>query len=375
MDLEFTAEQELLRDAVRGVCGKHAGLDVVRQMEGDALGYPEQLWTQLAETGLLGLTLPERWGGSGMSMLDAIVVYEELGRALAPSPHFVSSVMSGGVIALAGTDEQRDRWLAPIASGEVVVTPAWLEPGRGFGPLGVQLSASPDGDGWRLAGAKRHVEYAAAADRLLVLARATSGAEGVVLLLVDPSADGVGVQRQATVASDHQCRVDFDAVRVPADAVVGAPGDGWSVWEQVMGDGIVLLAAQAMGGARYALDITVQYAKDRFQFDKPLGAFQAIAHYLADAVTRVDGAETLVWEAAWARSTGLSTASLAPMAKLFACQTFRDVTAMAQQVFGGVGFTVEYDIQLYFRGAKQLQLSWWDGRYLEELVAAEVLDR
>jgi alkylation response protein AidB-like acyl-CoA dehydrogenase len=375
MDLEFTAEQELLRDAVRGVCGKHAGLDVVRQMEGDALGYPEQLWTQLAETGLLGLTLPERWGGSGMSMLDAIVVYEELGRALAPSPHFVSSVMSGGVIALAGTDEQRDRWLAPIASGEVVVTPAWLEPGRGFGPLGVQLSASPDGDGWRLAGAKRHVEYAAAADRLLVLARATSGAEGVVLLLVDPSADGVGVQRQATVASDHQCRVDFDAVRVPADAVVGAPGDGWSVWEQVMGDGIVLLAAQAMGGARYALDITVQYAKDRFQFDKPLGAFQAIAHYLADAVTRVDGAETLVWEAAWARSTGLSTASLAPMAKLFACQTFRDVTAMAQQVFGGVGFTVEYDIQLYFRRAKQLQLSWWDGRYLEELVAAEVLDR
>jgi alkylation response protein AidB-like acyl-CoA dehydrogenase len=142
----------------------------------------------------------------------------------------------------------------------------------------------------------------------------------------------------------------------------------------VLRDGIVLLAAQAVGGARYALDITVQYAKDRFQFDKPLGAFQSIAHYLADAVTRVDGAETLVWEAAWARSTGRSTARLAPMAKLFACQTFRDVTAMAQQVFGGVGFTVEYDIQLYFRRAKQLQLSWWDGRHLEELVAAQVLD-
>src|SRR6059058_2923295 len=112
----------------------------------------------------------------------------------------------------------------------------------------------------------------------------------------------------------------------------------------------------------------------RFQFDKPLGAFQAIAHYLSDAVTRVDGAETLVWEAAWARSTGRSTARLAPMAKLFACQTFRDVTAMAQQVFGGVGFTVEYDIQLYFRRAKQLQLSWWDDRYLEELIATDVLD-
>ena len=124
MDLEFSPEQDLLRDAVRGVCAKHATLDVVRQMEDDPLGYPEQLWAQLSETGLLGLTLPERWGGSGMSMLDAVVVYEELGRALAPSPHFVSSVMSGGVIALAGTNEQRDRWLPAIASGESVVTPA-----------------------------------------------------------------------------------------------------------------------------------------------------------------------------------------------------------------------------------------------------------
>jgi alkylation response protein AidB-like acyl-CoA dehydrogenase len=374
MELDFTPEQELLRDAVRGVCGKHATLDVVRQMEGDPLGYPEQLWTQLSETGLLGLTLPERWGGSGMSMLDAVVVYEELGRALAPSPHFVSSVLSGGVIALAGTDEQRDRWLAPITSGDVVVTPAWLEPGRGFGPAGVQASVSPDDVGWRLSGTKRHLEYATAADRLLVLARCGDGPDGVVLLLVDPRTEGVSLIPQPTVASDHQCRVDFDAVRVPADAIVGARGEGWSAWEQVLRDGIVLLAAQAVGGARYALDITVQYAKDRFQFDKPLGAFQSIAHYLADAVTRVDGAETLVWEAAWARSTGRSTARLAPMAKLFACQTFRDVTAMAQQVFGGVGFTVDYDIQLYFRRAKQLQLSWWDSRYLEELVATEVLD-
>ena len=118
----------------------------------------------------------------------------------------------------------------------------------------------------------------------------------------------------------------------------------------------------------------MQYAKDRQQFDKPLGAFQALAHYLADAVTAVDGADTLVHEAAWARAEGRPVDKLAPMAKLFACQTYRDVTAMAQQVFGGIGFTVEFDIQLYFRRAKQLQISWWDTRYLEELVAAAVLD-
>ena len=140
-------------------------------------------------------------------------------------------------------------------------------------------------------------------------------------------------------------------------------------------DGIVLLAAQAIGGARYALDITVQYAKDREQFDKPLGAFQAIAHYLADAATAVDGArDARVRGGVGARRTAGSIERLAPMAKLFACKTFRDVTAMAQQVFGGVGFTLEYDIQLYFRRAKQLQISWWDDRDLEELIAATVLD-
>ena len=160
-----------------------------------------------------------------------------------------------------------------------------------------------------------------------------------------------------------------------ATLVIGGPGSGWATWHETLLDGIVMLAAQAVGGARYALDITVQYAKDREQFDKPLGAFQALAHYLADAKTNVDGGTLLVYEAAWARANDKPIDQLAPMAKLFAGTTYRDVTAMAQQVFGGVGFTLEYDIQLYFRRAKQQQISWWDDRALEERIAACVLDR
>jgi alkylation response protein AidB-like acyl-CoA dehydrogenase len=304
-------------------------------------------------------------------MLDAVVVYTELGRALAPSPHFVSSVMSGGVLAHAGSAEQQAEWLPKITRGEAIVTPAWLEPSGGFGAAGVRIAATRDGDGWQLNGAKRHVQFARAADQLLVIARTEDGPS---LFLVDPKAPGVSLTQQMTISSDTQYRVDFEGVHVGPDALVGASGDAWATWDAVMHDGIILLAAQAVGGAQYALGITVQYAKDRFQFDKPLGAFQSIAHYLSDAVTTVDGAETLVWEAGWARSEGRDASSLAPMAKLFACQTFRDVTATAQQVFGGVGFTLEYDIQLYFRRAKQLQLSWWNDRYLEELVAHQVLD-
>ncbi len=371
MDLEFTEEQQMLRDTVRGVCERHCPVEVVRAMEDDPVGYPEQLWKQLAELGLLGITLPEQFGGAGLSALDAAIVYEEFGRALAPTPHFASSVMSAGVLLLAGSDEQKQSWLPKIASGEAIVVPAWLEPEGGFGPAGVMLRAESDGDGVRLSGVKRHVPFASSADRLLVLARS---ADGVDLYLLDSSAPGVTLTQQMSLAADTQYKVEFDGVRVSAADRIGAPGTGWDTWHAVMLDGIILLAAQAAGGAQRALEITVQYASEREQFGKPLGAFQAIAHYLADAATTVDGATTLVWEAAWAASEGRSIARLAPMAKLFACRTFRDVTAMCEQVHGGYGFTIDYDIQLYFRRAKQLQMTWWDSRYLEELIAAEVLD-
>ncbi len=374
LDLEFTGEQEMLRQTVRGVCATYSPFSVVRQLEDDPVGYSPELWKQLSELDLIGLLLPEEYGGSGMTLLEGVVVYEELGRSLAPSPHFVSSVLSGGALALAGSDELKSVWLPGIVTGEAILTPAWLEPENGFGPHGVQLRAVADGDGFVLTGTKRHVAFATAANRLVVLARTGDGDEDVDLFLVDPTAEGVTLSQQFSLGSDTQYRVDLDNVRVATTDRIGPAGSGWSTWDTVLHDGIVLAAAQAVGGAQYALEITVQYAKDRHQFDKPLGAFQALAHYLADAATTVDGATVLVHEAAWARSEGRSVAKLAPMAKLFVCKTFRDVTAMAQQIFGGIGFTVEFDIQLYFRRAKQLQLSWWDDRYLEELVAAAVLD-
>jgi alkylation response protein AidB-like acyl-CoA dehydrogenase len=309
-----------------------------------------------------------------MTALEGVVVYEELGRALVPSPHFASAVLSAGALARAGSPEQKAQWLPRIATGEAVVVPAWLEPENSCGPAGVQMRAEPDTAGYRLTGTKRHVPFASSAEALVVLARTGEGEGDVDLFLVPPGAPGVTLHQQLTVGSDTQFQVAFDAVSVTDDQRIGSPASGWATWDAVMHDGCILLAAQAMGGAQQALDITVQYAKDREQFDKPLGAFQAIAHYLADAVTAVDGGATLVHEAAWARAEGRPVDTLAPMAKLFAGRTFRDVTAMAQQVFGGIGFTVDFDIQLYFRRAKQLQLSWWDTRHLEELVAAAVLD-
>jgi alkylation response protein AidB-like acyl-CoA dehydrogenase len=376
LDLAFTEEQEMLRGVVRGLLAEHSPPTVVREMEDHPVGYPADLWKRLGALDLLGLLVPEAYGGSGMGLLEGVVLYEELGRALAPTPHFVSCVTSAGALAAGGTEAQKTGWLPRIASGAAVLTPAWVEPDGGHGPRGVRTRAETDDGGatYSLTGAKRHVQFAAAATRLVVLARTGADDADVDLFLVDPQADGVTLTQQLTVASDTQYRVDLDGVRVAAADRIGAAGTGWATWTAVRDDALILLGAWAVGAGDRTQEMTVEYAKDREQFGKPIGAFQSIAHYLADRQAEVDGARTLVHEAAWARSSGRPVGRLAPMAKLFATRVLRDVTATAQQIHGGNGFTLEYDVQLYFRRAKALQISWWPTRDLEELIAVDVLD-
>ena len=378
LDLDFTHEQDMLRDMVRGLCGEFSPLERVRALEDDPDGIARDLWQRFGDLGLCGLMVPESAGGSGMSLIDGVVLYEELGRSLAPLPHFVSCVLAAGAVIEAGTPTQQDELLALIASGEAIATVAWLEPGGGYKPRGVQLSARAAGsDGFVLDGSKAHVPFAAAADQLIVLARTGNGDADIDLFMVPADASGLSIEQRMSISSDTQYLVTFDGVAVPGTARLGASGSeaatGWSAWQRTMNAGAILAAAQAVGGAAYALEITVEYAKTRRQFDKALAEFQAISHYLTDARTTLDGARLLVCEAAWAYSTGRATERLAPMAKLFACRTYRDITAMCQQVFGGIGFTLEYDIQLYFRRAKQLQLSWWDQATCEDRVADAVL--
>ena len=377
LDLDFTHEQDMLRDMVRGLCDEFSPLERVRELEDDPDGIARDLWQQFGRLGLGGLMVPDRAGGSDMSLIDGVVLYEELGRSLAPLPHFVSCVLAAGAIVKAGTFAQQEALLRGIASGDTIATVGWLEPGGGYKPRGVQLAARAVGDGFVLDGAKAHVQFAAAADLLIVLARTGNGDTDIDLFAVPPDAEGLRIEQRMSISSDTQYQVTFDCVSVPGDARLGGPdspaGTGWTAWDSVMHAGAILAAAQAVGGATYALDITVDYAKARHQFGKALAEFQAISHYLADARTALDGARLLVCEAAWAHSTGRPVDRLAPMAKLFACRTYRDITAMSQQVFGGIGFTLEYDIQLYFRRAKQLQLSWWDTAACEDRIADAVL--
>lgn len=371
MDLRFTDEQQMLRETLRELLGRFSGPQTVRALEDDATGYRTDLWEEMARMGLLGLTIAEEHGGAGQGAIENVILYEELGRALTATPHFVSCVMAAGVLARSDVAAQ---WLPRIASGEQIVSVAWFEPGRGCDESGITTTAGP------LRGTKILVPFAPQASRLLVLARDERGADGgrgragddrgnghgVGLYLADPAE--ARITREANLAGDAAYEVTFDGA--PA-ARVG----GWEDWEAAAVDGQIALAAFCAGGARRAHEMAVEYAKERVQFDRPIGSFQAIAHPLADTATDIEGATTLVYEAAWAREGGRhSAAPLAAMAKMVAADVFRRTTKLGQQVFGGIGFTRDIDMQLYFRRAKQLEITWWDERFLAERVAAAELD-
>ena len=364
MDLKWTDEQDALREAVRDLCAKHATPEIVKAMEEDAIGFRDETWRALARMELLGLTIPEEFGGVGQTILETVVVGEELGRSLLPSPYFVSSVLGAALIRLAGSEEQRREWLPKLASGDAIVSVAWQEPERSASAEGIAMTV----DGGTLTGEKIMVPYASAATRLVVLAR-SGGDLGV--FLVDPAGAGVTVRKTETLGSGTDFMVTFDgAVAEP----LGSGSGAWATFEEAMIDGLIALAALANGGSERAHEMAVAYAKERVQFGKPIGSFQAIAHPLAETYTEIGGAKALAYEAAWARAAGKDTRTLAAMAKLYACDVYRRTTKLGQQVYGGIGFTRDIDMQLYFRRAKQLELSWFDPRELEEIVAAAELD-
>ena len=367
MDLSWTAEQDALREAVRDFCSKHSSPEVVRSLEDDPTGYRADTWRELAKMELLGLTIPEGYGGVGQGALENVIVSEEFGRALLPSPYFVTCVVAAGLLRATAGDAQKKEWLPQIASGDAVLSVAWQEPERSATPAGIAMRAE---DG-RLSGEKIMVPFASAAEGLVVLARTGEESDAVGLFLVDPAANGVSLQHTKTLASDPSYLVTFEGV---AAEPLGEPATGWAAFDDVMVDGLISLAAYASGGSEAAHAMAVAYAKERVQFGKPIGSFQAIAHPLAETATEIQGGKVLAIEAAWARSAGKDARTLAAMAKLVCCDVFKRTTKLGQQVYGGIGFTTDIDMQLYFRRAKQMELTWFDPRVLEEVIAAAELD-
>lgn len=371
MDLSFTDEQQMLAHTVREMCASTYGSDVIREGEDGPGVFPPALQKNFADAGLAGLTLPTEYGGAAAGLVEMAIVAEELGRAAAPLTPIVSSLLCGGLIVRCGTDEQLRTWLPRLAAGSVLATAAWLEPGGGYRRDDVQLAAHAVADMVAIRGTKTHVPYADHADVFVVPLRRTDTGD-IEIYLVPPGA-GISTAPQHTLAGELLYAVTFDST-VPASARLGEPRACWPALEDTMDNVACAIAAYAVGGAKRALEMATAYAKDRHQFGRPLGSFQAIAHRLADDLVAVEGAAALAYEAAWTADQNRDARILAAMAKQRCTQVFRDVTASAHQVLGGIGFTLDVDLQLYFRRAKQLQLLWWDDRHLTDHLAQLLLD-
>jgi alkylation response protein AidB-like acyl-CoA dehydrogenase len=373
MNFGFNDEQELLRSTARKFFENECGSDTVRRLMETPEGISPDLWTKIAEQGWLGLVFPEAYDGLGLGLVDLVVLMEEMGRAVVPGPYF-STVLLGGLAVLeAGSEAQKKEWLPKIAAGDKRVALAWMEPSAQLGPAGVTLSATEKGGRYTLSGTKLFVHDAHTADALVVAARTRpgAGAEGVSLFLLPRDTSGLRVTLLPTMDQTRKlCEVTCVDVVVGADALLGPAGAGWAPLARVLDRATVALCAEMCGGAQKVLDMTVEYAKIRQAFGRPIGSYQGVKHRAADMLVDVENAKSITYYAAWALDEGAAEAPLAvSMAKAYVSDAFRRVAAAGIQLHGGIGFTWEHDLHLYFKRAKGSEFTFGDATHHRERVA------
>ena len=356
MNFGFTEEQELLRQEVRKFLDAHAPLEQVRKLMETPDGFSRDHWKQIGELGWLGLTLPEAHGGAGLGWVDLVVVLEEMGRTLFPSP-FLGATIGATAVREAGSDAQRSRWLPALADGSAIASLAWLEPSDRMDAAGVEATATPSSDGFVLSGVKEQVLDAHVADRFVVAVRA-GGA--VRLAVVERGAAGVTVEPTPSIDQTRRVgRVRLANVRVAADHVLADPSE--ATLARVFDLATAAVTAESLGAAEAAIRLTVRYANERIQFGSPIGRFQGVKHPLAESFVDVESAKSILYYAAWAldeRDAGASRA--VSLAKAYASEAFARIGIDAVQLHGGVGFTWEYDPHLYLKRSKWARPAFGD---------------
>jgi alkylation response protein AidB-like acyl-CoA dehydrogenase len=353
MEVLFDEEEEMLKRNARQVLEAECPPQLARDMETDDLGFPPDLWKKIADLGWLGLALPEQYGGQALPLTYLGIVTEELGRAIAPVPFHCTMVAALTIVA-DGAEAQRQEVLPRVSRGDLVLTWAVTERDPRLRPEGVHLEAVEEGDYFVLRGMKLFVENFTAADQCLVACRTrpgSTGAEGISLLLVDTRSVGITGTLLPNIAKDKQSEVTFDGVRVPRANLVGELHRGWPAVQQMLERATALLCAQMTGATRKTLELAVEYAKVRVAFGRPIGAFQSISHMCADMVIWMDGCHLLTYEALWRLGHGLPAGTEVSQAKAFCSEKCLAVTRNANIVHGGIAFTREFDLNLWFRRA------------------------
>jgi alkylation response protein AidB-like acyl-CoA dehydrogenase len=372
MDLGLSEPQEMLRKMARDFLATECPKSLVRQMEEDEKGYPVQLWQNMAKLGWMGLPFPEEYGGGGGSFLDLAILLEEMGRACLPGPFFSTVVLGGLMIVDVGSEEQKRELLPPIAEGKLIMTLAITEPGGGYEAADIAVQAAAEKDQYGISGTKLFVPDAHVADRIICVARTGRGSQPqqeITLFLVNRESQGVTCELLSSLAKDKQCQVVFDRVAVPVKDMLGKAGQGWGEVSRALQRAATAKSIEMVGGAQQVLEMTVDYAKERVQFDRPIGSFQAVQHHCANMAIYVDSARYLAYQAAWKLSEGLPCDMEVAAAKAWASDAYRRVCSLGHQVHGAIGFTLDHDMQLYSRRAKAAEVVFGDADFHREAIA------
>ncbi len=369
MDLGLTETQQLLRNTAKEFLETECPSSYVREMEEDERGYTPEMWQKIADQGWLGLAFPEEYDGAGLGFMDLNILLEEMGRYMLPGPFFATVVMGGLAILEGGSESQKKEYLPRIAQGQILVTLALTETNGRWDAGGIDTTALMDGEEWVLNGVKLFTPYAHVSDYLIVVARTGPEFENISLFLTPRTADGVSQTLLKTIASDRQSEVVLENVRLPASALIGELNGAWPVMEKVKAFGAVGKCAELSGATQQVLDMTVEYAKQRLQFGRPIGSFQAIQHHCANMAMDVEGSKYITYQAAWALADGLDASREVSLAKAWVSDASKRVCATGHQCHGAIGFTKEHDMQLFSRRAKAAELMFGDGDYHKEKVA------
>ena len=367
MYFDLTDEQQAIKATAKDFLASRFKSDRIREIAASGDGTDPDGWGQMAELGWTGLAVPEQWGGQGLGIVDLAVLFEELGYALAPSPLFSNTIVALA-LGLCGSDEQRERWLRPLALGEKRATPALWDAGSPASPGRYTMEARADGDGVVLDGEKVLVMDAAGADLFMV---ATADGRRH---LVESGADGVSVSEEESIDTTRRLStVRFDGVRVAAaDTMPAAEADYYPVFFRLC----VALAAESTGVAQRSLEMAVEYAKDRQQFGRPIGAYQAVSHRCAQMLLETENSRSAVYGAAWAADAEPDSLPLAAsMAKAYASDAGWRVPDASIQVHGGIGFTWEHDLHLFLKRGRANAAMFGDAKWHRERVADAVLTR
>jgi len=375
MEFILNEEQEMLKTMARDFLAKECPKTLVRELMEDETGHSSELWKKMAEVGWLGLIFPEEYGGSAMNFRDLTILCEEMGRAMLPGPFFSTLLLAGLPILNAGTEEQKKEYLPKIANGEAVFTLAVLEEDGDLWPEGITLKAVQRGDDYIVDGTKLFVPDAKAAVYILVAARTQRTAnpeEGITLLLVDTTEWGIYATPLKTMDETRkQYEVVFNNVAVPARNIIGEVHQGWPVLKDMALKATAALCAEMVGGGEWVLETTVNYAKDRIAFGVPIGSFQIIKHKCADMYSALEYARSLMeWAAEAIKDDSPNVPRAVSMAKSYCGDAYKFVTDQGIQIHGGIGFTWDHDMHLYFKRARSSDTAFGDSNYHRELIAA-----